>query len=55
MSIESHPTQLFSREEVEGLQEDADKLTVLYFLKVIQLFEQSGHYDFVIELAKEGS
>ena len=46
--------QLFSREEVEGLQDDADKLTVLYFLKVIQLFEQSGHYDFVIELAKGG-
>ena len=42
--------QLFSREEIEGM--DADKLTVLYFLKVIQLFEQSGHYDYVIELAK---
>ena len=42
--------QLYSREEIEGM--DADKLTVLYFLKVIQLFEQSGHYDFVIELAK---
>ena len=31
---------------------DADRLTVLYFIKVIQLFEQFGFYDCVIDLAR---
>lgn len=29
-----------------------ERLSVLYYLKVIELFEQFGYYDFVIELAK---
>ena len=29
-----------------------DQLTVMYFLKVINLFEQFGYHDHVIELAQ---
>ena len=31
--------------------ENLDRLQVLYFLKIISLFEQFGYNDFVIELA----
>eukprot|EP00095_Tigriopus_kingsejongensis_P000570 snap_masked-scaffold372_size192401-processed-gene-0.15 protein:Tk00570 transcript:snap_masked-scaffold372_size192401-processed-gene-0.15-mRNA-1 annotation:"nuclear pore complex protein nup160-like protein" len=31
---------------------ETEKLSVLYYLKVIELFQQFGYYDFVIELAK---
>ena len=53
--------QIFSRQELEekngeenGASGDATtkRLTILYFLKVIQLFEQFGYYDYVIDLAK---
>lgn len=42
------------REEMMEMEDDNDggKLQVLYFLKVIELFQQFGYYDFVIELAK---
>jgi hypothetical protein len=32
---------------------DPERMTVLYFLKVIQLFEQFGYYDCVIDLAEK--
>ncbi len=43
-------SQLFSAEECATTQ--PDRLSVIYFLKVIELFEQSGHHDHVIELAQ---
>lgn len=36
----------------DGDVTDGERLSVLYFLKVIQLFEQFGYYDCVIDLAK---
>lgn len=39
--------QLFRTEEVNPY-----RLTIMYFLKVIYLFEQFGYYDYVIDLAK---
>ena len=41
-------SQLFSQE----LRVPSERLPVLYFLKVIELFQQFGYFDFVIELAK---
>ena len=43
-------SQLFSSDGEANV--DPDRLSVLYFLKVIELFEQYGYYDYVIELAK---
>ena len=49
-------SQIFSRQELGDEDENADaltkRLTILYFLKVIQLFEQFGYYDYVIDLAE---
>ena len=49
-------SQIFSRQELDVEGENGDtatkRLTILYFLKVIQLFEQFGYYDYVIDLAK---
>ena len=48
-------SQIFSRHEFED-SENGDsttkRLTILYFLKVVQLFEQFGYYDYVLDLAK---
>ena len=44
---------LFSTEEIDSLEDySQDQLTVMYYLKVIALFEQFGYYENVIELAK---
>ena len=43
--------QLFTRQELMDCGENLDRLQVLYFLKIISLFEQFGYNDFVIELA----
>ena len=43
--------QLFTRQELSDCGENLEKLQVLYFLKIIRLFEQFGYNDFVIELA----
>jgi len=43
---------LFGPEDESLHQCSADRLTVMYFLKVIHLFEQFGYFDHVIELAK---
>ena len=53
-------SQVFSKQELEekndenseNLDDSTKRLTILYFLKVIQLFEQYGYYDYVIDLAK---
>ncbi len=46
-------SHLFSQDEIESFGDcTADQLTVMYFLKVINLFEQFGYHDHVIELAK---
>jgi nuclear pore complex protein Nup160 len=49
-------SQIFSRQELGDEEENVDaltkRLTNLYFLKVIQLFEQFGYYDYVIDLAE---
>ena len=48
---------LFSIEELDSLKADCtddqvDRLTVMYFLKIIALFEQFGYYENVLDLAK---
>ena len=50
---------MFSKQELEkndenneSLDDATKRLTIIYFLKVIQLFEQYGYYDYVIDLAK---
>ena len=45
---------LFSSEEVQDSISDGENpdLTVMYYLKIIALFEQFGYYENVIELAK---
>ena len=43
-------SQLFSAQELDSSTES--RLSVLYFLKIIDLFEQSGYHDYVIELAE---
>ena len=46
-------SHLFSAEELDSIGDSTvDQLTVMYFLKVINLFEQFGYHDHVIELAK---
>ena len=44
---------LFSAEEIDSSLADctADQLTVMYYLKIIALFEQFGYYENVIDLA----
>ena len=47
---------LFSIEELDSLKADCtdavDQLTVMYYLKIIALFEQFGYYENVLDLAK---
>ena len=44
---------LFGHDEMASIGDcSADQLTVMYFLKIIHLFEQFGYHDHVIELAK---
>ena len=46
-------SHLFSADELESIGDlSVDQLTVMYFLKVINLFEQFGYHDHVIELAQ---
>ena len=40
--------QIFTKDELQSGQ----RLQVLYFLKIVELFQQFGYHDFVIELAK---
>jgi nuclear pore complex protein Nup160 len=50
MFLTSH---LFNPEEIQTFANcTTDRMTVMYFLKIIHLFEQFGYYDHVIELAK---
>ena len=37
-------SQVFSQDEINEAGSSEDRLTVLYFLKVIHLFEQFGYY-----------
>ena len=46
-------SHLFSADDMESIGDcSVDQLTVMYFLKVINLFEQFGYHDHVIELAQ---